>query len=135
MKIFKVMLMLAVTTLAADAFIWPDWLLQPAIRRRPQGMRSSQGGSQFRRQELHHPATHKVNRREPRQKATYPTRQQSQGPNSATLTMVRAATNLGLGEDPEFTRQLCMTTDVCPYSWQWIESNMLRAIVRWSLLR
>ncbi|KAG7166870.1 hypothetical protein Hamer_G010546 [Homarus americanus] len=62
-------------------------------------------------------------------------RQRSQAPSRATLTVVRAATQLGLPEDPEFTRHLCLTTDVCPYSWQWVEGNMLRAIVRWSLLR
>ncbi|XP_037803833.1 uncharacterized protein LOC119598256 [Penaeus monodon] len=35
--------------------------------------------------------------------------------------------------DRKFFRYLCRTTDVCPYSWQWVEGNMLRAIVRLSL--
>ncbi|KAK4319957.1 hypothetical protein Pmani_009159 [Petrolisthes manimaculis] len=59
----------------------------------------------------------------------------SSGTSKATLTLARAATQLAVTDDAEFYQHLCLTTDVCPYSWQWLEANLLRSFVRWSLLR
>ncbi|XP_045619369.1 uncharacterized protein [Procambarus clarkii] len=123
MNLFRMMMVVAVATVASDAAMWPSWRQQPTNTRTPLGMRWWRRAPQQHQQEPRQSARQMAERRQPQS--------QSQG----TLNMVRAATLLGLPDDPEFPRRLCQTTDVCPYSWQWMEGNILRAIVKWSLLK
>ncbi|XP_071544240.1 uncharacterized protein [Panulirus ornatus] len=125
MFMFKVAMVVIMAALAANASL--GWRARPAAAaaRRPSaaGMWPWHGGPQQRHLQMHNEVRRSPGK--PRPPAV---------PTRASLIMAEAASSLGLPEDLKFYRHLCRTTDVCPYSWRWMEANMLQAIVRWSLL-
>ncbi|XP_064096432.1 uncharacterized protein LOC135208243 [Macrobrachium nipponense] len=121
MNILKVFILLLTLSMMTEALTWPWSPRSQQSRRRPHRFWSPDSG-RLRRQQQQNLL-----------KTPVPKRQSSSA--MSTLARVRAATQLDIPDEPEFFRYLCRTTDVCPYSWQWMEGNLLRAIVRLSLLK